>query len=278
MRQFPKFRTISVLVSIALAGMAVVGCRLLHQTPPALPSETPKDSGHLASGQLVIHSDFRIPSEHRLLREITSEREVVAEVLKLPPCEEPIHIHLFHDGDTFADYLRKNFPSMPHRRAFFVETDTRLIVYAHWSDHVAEDLRHEAAHGYLHGSVGNLPLWLDEGLAEYFEVPRGQHGLNQPHVELLAGMLENDWQPDLKRLTELNDFAAMTQQDYAEAWAWVHYLLESSPAERELLQTYLANLRRDGTAEPIFRRLKKLRHAPEQNFVEHLSALNAAQE
>ena len=54
-----------------------------------------------------------------------------------------------------------------HRRAFFVETDTQLSVYAQWGDRVAEDLRHEVTHGYLHAVVPNVPLWIDEGLAEF---------------------------------------------------------------------------------------------------------------
>ncbi|GIT30210.1 MAG: hypothetical protein Ct9H300mP1_22560 [Planctomycetaceae bacterium] len=33
-----------------------------------------------------------------------------------------------------------------------------------------EDLRHEFTHGVLHSSLKRVPLWLDEGLAEYFEV------------------------------------------------------------------------------------------------------------
>ena len=93
---------------------------------------------------------------------------------------------------------------MPTRRAFFVESDTRLAVYAHWSDRVGEDLRHEVAHGYLHSMVPGLPLWLDEGLAEYFEVPRGNNGLNRPHLELLSDMMQyNGWQPNLERLAAL---------------------------------------------------------------------------
>ena len=47
-----------------------------------------------------------------------------------------------------------------------METDTRLTVYAYWGDRVAEDLRHEVTHGYLHTMVPHVPLWLDEGLAQ----------------------------------------------------------------------------------------------------------------
>ena len=124
-----------------------------------------------------------------------------------------------------------------------VESDTRLMVYAFWGDHVAEDLRHEVAHGYLHAVVRNLPLWLDEGLAEYFEVPRGSRGLNKPHVEELRSSLDRGWQPDLRRLESLQSVDQMTQLDYAEAWAWVHYLLETSPEHAEFLRSYLRRRR-----------------------------------
>ena len=71
---------------------------------------------------------------------------------------------------------------------------------------MAEDLRHEVAHGYLHAVVPNLPLWLDEGLAEYFEVPRGLDGVNRPHVDRAC---RRAWPttggPNLARLEQLRD-------------------------------------------------------------------------
>ena len=109
------------------------------------------------------------------------------------------------------------------------------------------------AHGYLHASVPALPLWLDEGLAEYFEVPRGHGGLNRPHLELLSDMMEhNGWQPNLKRLERLTSAGEMEQSDYAEAWAWVYFLLNSTPERRELFTGYLADLRDEGAARTAF--------------------------
>src|SRR6185295_16292773 len=99
--------------------------------------------------------------------------------------DEPIHVYLFESGPVFTEFMHAHYPSFPQRRAFFVETDTRLTVYAQWGDRVAEDLRHEVSHGYLQSIIRNLPLWLDEGLAEYFEVPRGTQGFNRPHVDEL---------------------------------------------------------------------------------------------
>ncbi len=172
--------------------------------------------------------------------------------------------------------MQHEFPRFPIRRAFFVESDTRLAVYAHWGDRVAEDLRHEVAHGYLHSVVQNLPLWLDEGLAEYFEVPRGNRGLNRPHVDELVTLLKQGrWQPNIRRLEGLKTPAEMTQIDYAESWAWVHWLLETEPARRELLQNYLAQLRRDGATPPLSLFIRDLPGNVEQQLTEYVVALEA---
>ena len=139
----------------------------------------------LVRDQLVIHCDFDLPQRHRLVEELVARRGDVIEDLQLPVSDEPINVYLFESPDQLRQYISQEHPEFPQRRAFFLEGDTRLDVYAYWGDRVAEDLRHEVTHGYLHTMVPHLPLWLDEGLAEFYEVPRGQGGVNPPHVNLL---------------------------------------------------------------------------------------------
>ena len=130
----------------------------------------------LVRDQLVIHSDFALPRHHRLVEDLVARRGDVVEQLRLPASDEPIHVYLFDSSERFRRFMTRHHPEFPDRRAFFVEGDTELNIYAYWGDRVAEDLRHEVTHGYLHTMVPHLPLWLDEGLAEYFEVPRGRAG------------------------------------------------------------------------------------------------------
>jgi hypothetical protein len=225
----------------------------------------------LPLGQLVFHSDFTLPPDHRLLQAVVAERDEINEKLSLSPTSEPIHVYLFRDAARYEHFVHDRFPFIPDRRAFFLETDTELVVFAHWNDRVAEDLRHEVAHGYLHAAVPNLPLWLDEGLAEYFEVPRGHGGLNRPHVELLCQLIkEQDWTPNLRRLEGFTDVAELSQRDYAESWAWVHFMLETSAARRVLLQSYLAEMRREGVSEPFSARLMAADAAPEKLLLEYV--------
>lgn len=246
-----------------LVGIALCGCQtLLPQTKP-LAFEY-----KIVRGQLVLHSDFPLPSEHRIIDDLVAARDQVQDKLGLTPSDEPVHIYLFAEQEAYYDYLQIRFPGFMNRRALFVETDISLSVYAHWGDHVAEDLRHEVVHGYLHAAVPNLPLWLDEGLAEYFEVARGRHGLNDSHVKFLRGLRGDSF--DLARLENLTSAEDMTQQDYAESWAWVYFLLESNDDRPALLTSYLADLSQGNSGPTLSERLRKHLATPELTMAEYL--------
>ena len=210
----------------------------------------------LVAGQLVIHADFPLAGQHRLIRELEEMRADVSQDLGLPISDEPVHLYLFESPARYEAFAAARFPAFPARRAFFVETDTTLSVFAAWQDRVAEDLRHETTHGYVHAVVPTVPLWLDEGIAEYFELPRSTQGRHDAHLAHLAGrILEGTWQPSLERLEALGSAGAMSQDHYAEAWCWVHWLLSTTPERRTLLQDYLADIRRDPATAPLSARL-----------------------
>jgi hypothetical protein len=254
-----------LLLVVLSAGFAVAGCAGLRRERAA---ELPVRNS-MVLDQLVIFSDTPLPRNHRLLEELRTLRTLVSTKLGLPVSDEPIHVYLFSTADDFEAFLRAKHPDLPRRRAFFVESDTRLSVYAYWGDRVAEDLRHEVVHGYLHAVVPNLPLWLDEGLAEYFEVPRGEVGLNRAHLDQLAA----GWQPDLARLEQLSTVGQMTQADYAESWAWVHYLLESVPRHRQVLNDHLQHLMGSTEPPPLSVSLRGADPECRVHVVEHLAVL-----
>lgn len=254
--------------AVALAAV-VIGCAKMREVPPMLPAQT-----QIIRDQLVLCSTFPLPKQHRLVEELAAQRYDLAEQLGLPTSDEPIHVYLFDNAHKFNLFMRERYPDFPQRRAFFIETDTQLVVYAQWGDRVAEDLRHEVAHGYLHSVVANLPLWLDEGLAEYFEVARGHNGVNRPHVEdLSAALSAGTWHPNLARLEHLAEANDMQQADYAESWAWVHYMLEGRPEAGQVLRAYLAQLRQQGHAGPLSTALVAQLPNAQQQLVAHIEQL-----
>lgn len=225
--------------------------------------------------QLRFFSDLRLPRRHRLLDELAARRRDIAERLLLPMSDEPINVYVFDNQQRFARYVKANHPLFPERRAFFVKNDTDLNVYTHWGDHIGEDLRHEVTHGYLHSVVPNLPLWMDEGLAEYFELPRGQDGFHRQHIYFLTNLAKDEsWTPSLDRLEALTVAAEMTQQDYAESWLWVHYLMNNEKnGLRTLLQDQLARIRMKGDAAPISEYLGESHPVSSDDIMQHLASL-----
>lgn len=256
-------------------GAAMLACLLAAGCSSAWTRRTPLPAEFtIVRDQLVIHSDFPLPSHHRLLEELCARRSDVLGRLTLAVSDEPIHVYLFETADRFESFVRIQHPEFPHRRAFFLETDTRLQVYAQWGDHVAEDLRHEVTHGYLHAAVPRVPLWLDEGLAEFFEVPRGQRGLNESELNnLKARIRAGRWAPNLRRLESLDPSSDLSGDDYAESWGWVHFLLESQPESRELLCHYLHDLRSSELPEPLSARVARTIPQAEEQLVEYIRQL-----
>jgi hypothetical protein len=262
---------------MATLPVVAVGCVTpWMETSPPLPEQ------HIqVRKQLVIHSDFRLPQRHRLIDELARQREEVASTLGLPRSDELIHVYLFGDERKFHAHLERIYPGLDPRRAIFVKTDWQLVVLAHWGDRIAEDLRHEVAHAYLHGVLPAIPLWLDEGLAEFFEVPREDRGLNVPHITLLWERLQvAGWKPRLERLESIGELADLRQIDYAESWLWMHFLLETTPVRRQRLQNYLVRLHESGLVVPLSGDLRSLdedyHHAARQHLEQLKDSLPSA--
>src|SRR5262249_19582241 len=129
----------------------------------------------------------------------------------------------------------------------------------------------ELTHALLHAVLKEVPLWLDEGLAEFFEVPPGWNGVNLQHLEQLRG--QNRF--DLDRLEQLTDVRQMNPAEYREAWAWTHLMLRAASPARQALVSYLQDLRGNPRAGPLRPRLEKAFPNLDAALAQHLSGLMA---
>ena len=82
------------------------------------------------------------------------------------------------------------------------------------------------------------------------------------------------WQPDLSRLAEYRSTDEMTQLDYAESWAWVHFLLNSEPRRRILLQDHLRAKRNEGSKASMWLAVRKAEVRPTAALLVHLQQLS----
>lgn len=210
-----------------------------------------------------------------LVDDLFAVREELSHDLKLPDSDEPIDIYLFENDRQFRHYLDQHYPSFPNRRAFFLKSEDRLVVLAHWNPQVADDLRHEVTHACLHRVIPDLPIWLDEGLAEYYEVGTDAGGRHRQHIKLLCMAIENEqWTPDLHRLESLHQPKELTHLDYAESWAWVHFMMHHSPTTKHLLQQYLFHRRTSPVATTFASELEKVSDDSKSQLINGLRDLS----
>jgi hypothetical protein len=193
-------------------------------------------------GPFVCRADFALERQERFLSELGELQADLVQMLRISPAKEPIEVYLFHDEDTYRRYLKRIYPTLPFRRAFFIKEHGLGRVFAYESSQFEADLRHECTHALLHAVLPTVPLWLDEGLASYFEVP-AQNRLNK--APYFSGVLWNarfGSVPSLENLEKITDVAAMGKTEYRDSWGWVHFMCHGPTAAHEELVGYLQDL------------------------------------
>ena len=126
------------------------------------------------SGPFVCRADFRLDEYDGLFVELAQLQIDLSHALGVEPAREPVELYLFQTEQAYRTFLQVRLPQVPYRRALFVKGRGPGKVFAYKSKALPVDVRHEGTHGLLHAALPMVPLWLDEGLAEYFEVPAGQ--------------------------------------------------------------------------------------------------------
>jgi hypothetical protein len=264
------------------------GCQALRTAPPpdrpaalATPQGLPSRHSFRLS-QYVFFADFEVRRDLPLFQDLAHLREQVHKELQLPAANTLVQVYLFEDRDKYERFMQAKYPDLPKRRAFFVAqphgvgTAEDLLVYTYWGDRIQQDLRHELTHALLHSVLKDVPLWLDEGLAEYFEIPAEWQGVNYQHLDHLRGGADAQVKPDLERLEMLSQVQHMAPADYREAWAWVYLMLRGRPEAKAVLLGYLHTLRGTPTPGPLAPRLRDVLPNVNDAYERTLARLDAA--
>lgn len=239
---------------------------------PSLAAADPAWIDQRRLGPFVCRATF--PLERRLLEDADLEglERELRRVLGLRPCACEIEVLLLRDAGQHREEIARRHPEAPYRRALFYKTSERSVVYAYRHAELAIDLRHEGTHALLHADLPMVPLWLDEGLAEYFEPRPERRAVGPGHLEgVLADVARGRVTP-LESLEQKHDLAQLTSEDYRYAWAWVHLLLHGPPAASRELWGTLASLRRYEPPTPMSSRLNAALGPPTEALARHFRA------
>lgn len=173
----------------------------------------------------------------------------------------PTFIYVFQDRPSFQPYQRLYNGQPVDSGGYFL--GRQFANYIAINGDQPGDGRALIYHEYLHYVMNNnysaLPLWLHEGLAEYystFQVSAQEAEIGQPvaaHVlwlrqhepiPLATLFAVNDRSPEYNETSRRGDF-------YAESWALVHYLLTGNPERRQQTAEYLRLARTGMPADQI---------------------------
>ena len=151
-----------------------------------------------------------------------------------------LKIILFKNVQEFEDY-RDEQKGNAQWGAYYSSASNSIFLPRYSSvEQTMAIARHEMTHAMLAGMVGPVPVWLNEGLAEYMESFRWQMNtaIAQPRVEQY-GRLKNTSMTKLAN-TEHQDFYGSNQRmNYLQAAASMYFLLDHQ-AGRQWLKRSLA--------------------------------------
>lgn len=202
-------------------------------------------------------------------QELSSLEQELQRTLAVPPTDASIEVFLLADEQSHRRCLTEMFPRAPYRRALYVQRAGRGAVYAYRHAELPIDLRHECTHALLHANLATVPLWLDEGLAEYFEMPEAARAFDHPHLSALRwslrlGMLRTV--ESLEAHGELNDMGGV---EYRYAWAWVHFMLHGPVSAHRALVDYLAGIRRGEAPGALSHRMRAAVPQLDERMIQH---------
>jgi hypothetical protein len=204
------------------------------------PGQTWRDSR--VAGPFVCWADFSLAEMEGLFDQLAQLQEDLVRSLGIRPAERSIELCLFRDQWSYRRFLRHYFPDVPFRRALYIQRGGHATVLAYRSRQLPVDLRHECTHALLHAALPMVPLWLDEGLAEYFEVAAADRAFACPHLSNVRWAARLGMVSRLVKLENKSVLGEMGGSEYRNAWAWTHFMLHGPPEAHEELVGFLADI------------------------------------
>jgi hypothetical protein len=220
-----------------------------------------------------IQATFPLSQYDALFLELPELQREISRTLGVPAARTPIEVFLFANAEQYKSYTQRHFPKVPYRPALFILDGGSPAVYTYRKPDLAIDLRHECTHALLHSVLPVVPLWLDEGLAKYFEVPVHERAFGHPYFDdlkwkwsLRLGMVRT-----IESLEQRNDLTELDAADYRYSWAWVHFMLHGPEPAHQALVSYLACYRRSAPAGKLSARLAAAVPRPTEQMIQHFT-------
>ncbi len=210
------------------------------------------------SANFVFFSNAGVGTTKRVAVDLEELRAVLAELGNFKPNSPvPTFIFVFRNDRSFDPYKHRYEGGPATISGFFLGRDNaNYIAINADSPDASGTVFHEYVHHVTANNMWWLPVWLSEGLAEFyqtFEVVSGIAYIGLPIRNHLIRIGGRTLVPYSTLLSVDHDSPYYNERDrkgdfYAQSWALTHYLLLGSEERREQLNRYL-ELMGDGAPE-----------------------------
>ena len=190
------------------------------------------------------------PGMQDLWKNVNDVKRELKDLVAVEPNGQLIQIILFRDQGSYLRYLANSIPQSRQRKAIFYRNGDVYQVYAYRSRTLITDLRHEVTHAILHQHLPFLPLWIDEGFAEYLEEPESFR-TESSRTKSARWKARLGWSPSLQSLEAIPNAESMNTDEYRDSWAMICMFLNESDASRQALQDYLAVIHKGEAPGPF---------------------------
>ncbi len=223
------------------------------------------------SSWIEVHTaSFTLFSEagERKTREIGEDLERLRDALsQLSPgltlsSPTPTYIFVFKDAPSFQAYQRTYNGKPVDSGGYFLGRQLANYVAINGDQHGDERaiIYHEYLHYLMHTNFAALPLWLNEGLAEYystFQVARDEARIGLPIPEHILWLRQHALIPFATLFAVTDKSPEYNEADrrggfYAESWALVHYMISGNPERRRQASEYLRLVQAGTPPDQIF--------------------------
>ena len=222
--------------------LLIVGLLFLCAVPAGAAKE--RKWYELRSEHFHVLTDGSPKKAVQITRKLEEFRFLLSQVLpglRLDP-PVPTTVLLFRNSKSIRPYLRIGASGKPLKNAGFMQPGRErmyLVVDTSKSD-VYQTAFHEFVHLVMHLTAEDIPVWLNEGVAEFYETAkiRGRNFTIGDFHEGWLRLLQREKLIPLDVLQEADhDSEYYTREElrrtfYAQSWALVHFLMTENERQR----------------------------------------------
>ncbi len=206
-----------------------------------------------STGDFLFHSTVHESILRKQIERLVLLPKEIEESLGIELRECTIRVVVLSNVHEYDRYVSLHFPKAPKRRALFLQHRGPGLVLTYFHEDWIEDARHECTHAILHANGIRLPVWLDEGLAEYFEREQVDRRMHPVHFPAVVSQLRYGQVVDLEEFEQQDH--VLDSKSYRDAWSVVAFLLHLNDESRHALQSFVQDRKTGAAAGLLSRRL-----------------------